>query len=75
MEWLKKVLQDETDSPSTKRIIAMIGSLVMFITLFSNSFSEQSYAPSPELVTGCVTIICVCLGASTVDKFSNKKDS
>lgn len=72
MEWLKKVLQDETDSPSTKRIIAMVGSIVMFVTLFANSFSEVGYAPSPELITGCVTIICVCLGASTVDKFSTK---
>ena len=72
MEWLKKVLQDETDSPSTKRIIAMVGSIVMFVPLFANSFSEVGYAPSPELITGCVTIICVCLGASTIDKFSKK---
>ena len=72
MEWLKKVLQDETDSPSTKRIIAMVGSIVMFVTLFANSFSEVGYAPSPELIKGCVTIICVCLGASTIDKFSKK---
>lgn len=72
MEWLKKVLQDETDSPSTKRIIAMVGSIVMFVTLFANSFSEVGYAPSSELITGCVTIICVCLGSSTIDKFSNK---
>ena len=75
MEWLKKVLQDETDSPSTKRIIAMVGSIVMFVTLFANSFSEVGYAPSPELITGCVTIICVCLGASTVDKFSPKNEN
>jgi hypothetical protein len=72
MEWLKKVLTDERNSPSSKRLIAMVGSSAMFITLFINSFSEVGYAPSPELITGCVTIICVCLGASTVDKFSTK---
>ncbi len=74
MEWLKKVLTDERDNPSSKRVIGMVGSLVMFLTLFANSFTEVGYAPSPELITGCVTIICVCLGASTVDKFSIKKD-
>lgn len=72
MEWLKKVLQDERDNPSSKRLIGLVGSAMMFITLFANSFSEVGYAPSPELITGCVTIICVCLGASTVDKFSKK---
>jgi hypothetical protein len=72
MEWIKKVLTDETDSPSTKRIIAMVGSLTVFVTLFCNSFTDISLAPSPELITAAVTIICVCLGASTIDKFSPK---
>ena len=72
MEWLKKVLQDESDSPSTKRIIAMVGSVLMFVTLAFSSFSEILFVPSPDLVAGCVTIICVCLGASTIDKFSKK---
>lgn len=72
MEWLKKVLQDESESPSTKRIIAMLGSVVLFITLFINSFSEVSKAPSPELISGCVMIISVALGATSIDKFSKK---
>lgn len=72
MEWLKKVLTDESDSPSTKRLIAMVGSAFMFFALFCNSFSDSSSGPSPELITGCVTVICVCLGASTIDKFSPK---
>ena len=72
MQWLKGVLQDETDSPSTKRIIAMVGSFIMFIALFCGVFTDIAFEPSSELITGCVTIICVCLGSSTIDKFSNK---
>jgi hypothetical protein len=72
MEWLKKMLSDESDNPSTKRIIAMVGSAVMFITLFVNSFSEVSKAPSAELISGCVMIISVALGATSIDKFSKK---
>ena len=72
MQWLKGVLLDETDSPSTKRIIAMVGSFIMFIALFCGVFTDIAFAPSSELITGCVTIICVCLGSSTIDKFSNK---
>lgn len=72
MGWLKKVLTDERENPSTKRLIAMVGSITLFITFFCNSFTDINYAPSPELITGAVTVICVCLGASTVDKFSIK---
>ena len=71
-QFIQKMLLDESDSPSTKRVIALIGSVILFLTTFINSFSEVGYAPSPELITGCVTIICVCLGATTVDKFSPK---
>jgi hypothetical protein len=71
-DFIKKMLLDESDSPSTKRIIAMLGSVVLFITLFVNSFSEVSKAPSPELISGCVMIITVALGATSIDKFSKK---
>jgi hypothetical protein len=72
MEWLKKVLTDEKDNPSSKRLIAMVGSLIMFLTLIFNSSTDVARSPSPDLIAGIVTIICVCLGASTVDKFSVK---
>lgn len=72
MEWLKKVLTDEKDNPSSKRLIAMVGSLIMFFTLIFNSSTDVARSPSPDLIAGIVTIICVCLGASTVDKFSVK---
>jgi hypothetical protein len=71
-DFIKKMLLDESDSPSTKRIIAMVGSFIMFSALFCGVFTDIAFAPSSELITGCVTIICVCLGSSTIDKFSKK---
>ena len=71
-DFIKKMLLDESDSPSTKRIIALIGSVVLFLTMFINSFTPIDSAPSAELITGVVTVICVCLGASSIDKFSVK---
>ena len=71
-QFIQKMLLDESDSPSTKRTIALVGSVVLFLTMFVNSFTAIDSAPSSELITGVVTVICVCLGASTVDKFSPK---
>lgn len=71
-QFIQKMLLDESDSPSTKRVIALIGSIVLFFTMFINSFTSVDLAPSAELITGVVTVICVCLGASSIDKFSPK---
>lgn len=69
-EFLKQMLLDESDSPSTKRIIALLGSVVLFATTFVNSFSEVHIAPSSDLITGVVTVICVSLGATSLDKYT-----
>ena len=74
-DFIKKMLLDESDSPSTKRIIALIGSVVLFLTMFINSFTPIDSAPSAELITGVVTVICVCLGASSIDKFAPKNEN
>lgn len=74
-QFIQKMLLDESDSPSTKRTIALVGSVVLFLTMFVNSFTAIDSAPSSELITGVVTVICVCLGASTVDKFSPKNEN
>ena len=61
-----RMLEDERGSVSSKRTIAFIGSAFMFLSLIFH------LSPTSDVVTGCVTIICICLGATTVDKFSVK---
>ena len=72
MGWFKKVLTDERENPSTKRLIAVVGAVCMFVAFLFTAFSGYSLSPSSDLVTGCVTIVCVSLGASSLDKFSIK---
>jgi hypothetical protein len=36
--------------------------------------STTDIAPSPELVTAVEFIVIACLGFTSIDKFSNKKD-
>jgi len=71
-DFISKMVLDETDSPSTKRVIALIGSGILFLALFINAVTPFDVSVSQSLIDGAVTVICVCLGASTIDKFSKK---
>ena len=71
--WLKEVIADEKGYQSSKRVIAMVGGFSLFLTLIADWFFTISV--SGELLTGIVTVICVGLGASTVDKFSPKNEN
>ena len=73
IKWLKEVISDEKGYQSSKRVIAMVGGFSLFLTLIADWFFAISV--SGELLTGIVTVICVGLGASTVDKFSPKNEN
>ena len=73
IKWLKEVISDEKGYQSSKRVIAMVGGFALFLTLIADWFFTISV--SGELLTGIVTVICVGLGASTVDKFSPKNEN
>ena len=73
MKFIKKLLTDERGSLSTKRIIAILTSLFLCVTLLVNSFSHQEIGPSDKLVDAVMVICCVAMGATTLDKFSFKE--
>lgn len=68
LEYLKKVLQDERNEPSSKRVIAFIGSSILFLG-FVYSLAT-GYQADASLVTGVVTVIGICLGATSLDKYT-----
>jgi hypothetical protein len=72
IKWLKEVISDEKGYQSSKRVIAMVGALSLCLTLIVDWFFNVSVGA--EVVTGIVTVICVGLSASTVDKFSPKNE-
>lgn len=66
------MLQDEKGQQSTKRVIALTGTMFLCITMMLNSFSHETIKPSPELVSAVEMIVCVCVGATSLDKFSGR---
>jgi len=71
MNWIKNLLS-EGDAVSSKRFIALIGSIVLFATLVANSFSPQEIAPSDALVNAALMLTLGCFGFTSLDKFARK---
>ena len=73
MKFFKSLLSDESGQQSTKRILAIIGTLFLCVTMVLNSYSHEEIKPASELVSAVEMIVIVCIGATTIDKFSKKK--
>ena len=71
-KFFKSLLSDESGQQSTKRILAIIGTLFLCVTMMLNSYSHEEIKPSSELVSAVEMIVIVCVGATTIDKFSKK---
>jgi hypothetical protein len=59
---------------SSKRFVGIIGAFVLFGTMAHNSLSPADIVPSSELVSAVEFIVIACLGFTSIDKFSNKKE-
>ena len=59
---------------SSKRFVGIIGAFVLFGTMAHNSLSPADIVPSPDLVSSVEFIVIACLGFTSIDKFSNKKE-
>jgi hypothetical protein len=59
---------------SSKRFVGIIGAFVLFGTMAHNSLSPADIVPSAELVSAVEFIVIACLGFTSIDKFSNKKE-
>jgi hypothetical protein len=63
----------EGNEPSSKRFVGIIGSVTLFGTLFANSFTDISTAPSEALVNAVALLSFGALGITGVEKIFSKK--
>jgi len=63
---------DERGSISHKRAIGTMCALFLCVTMMLNSYSHESIKPADSLVDAVLTLGCVCIAGTTVDKFSSK---
>ena len=74
MKKLMEIFTGDKGEMSSKRFVGIIGAFVLFATMAHNSLSTTDIAPSSELVTAVEFIAIACLGFTSIDKFSNKKE-
>ena len=67
--WLNKLIS-VGDEVSSKRFIALLGSIVLLATMVANSFSHQDIAPSDALVNAVLVLTLGCFGFTSIDKFA-----
>ena len=60
------------DEVSSKRVIGVIGALVLFGTLLANSFSKVDIGPSKELVEAVEYITIAMFFGTAIEKFAKK---
>lgn len=70
-DWLVKLLGN-SDEVSSKRVIGVLGALVLFGTMIANSFSPQDIAPSKELVEAVEYLTIAMFFGTAIEKFAKK---
>jgi hypothetical protein len=72
-EWIVELFKDERGSISIKPVVAFLGAIFLCGTMTANSFSEEHFKPSADLVNAVMVITAIGMGADSLDKFSPKK--
>lgn len=75
-DWCVQMLNDESGNPSSKRLVGVIASLSLVVSLLIGSFTHLETAPSDTLITSVAALAFGALGLSTADKvakFMNSK--
>lgn len=68
--WLSGFFSSESNT-SSKRLVGIIGALMLYWTLYTNSHSESHIAPADSLVWGCVSLVMVALGLTTIESVTS----
>ena len=70
----KGMFKGDKGEISSKRVVGIVGALVLFATMAHNSLSPQDIAPSKDLVAAVEFVVIACLGFTSIDKFANKDE-
>jgi len=71
MTWIKNLFS-EGNSVSSKRVVGVLGAMVLLTMLVINSFSPTTIGPSDGLVNAVLVLTLGCFGFTSLDKFARK---
>ena len=71
---MKQFFQEDNGRFSMKRLCGLLCVITLCVTVYHNSFSEEHIAPSAILVESVALLAFGCLGLSSFDKFTDRKN-
>jgi hypothetical protein len=74
LDSIRSLFADENGVVSMKRLCGLLCTISLCTTLYTNSFTEDHFAPAPTLVDAVALLAFGCLGLSSVDKIWGKKN-
>ena len=75
---MKKILEmfkGDKGEISSKRVVGIVGALILFTTMVLNVMSPKDIAPSKDLISAVQFVVIACLGFTSIDKFANKDNA
>jgi len=75
MKKMLEMFKGDKGEVSSKRVVGIVGALVLFATMAHNSLSPEEIAPSKDLVSAVEFVVIACLGFTSIDKFANKDNA
>jgi hypothetical protein len=75
MKKMMEMFKGDKGEISSKRVVGIVGALVLFATMAHNSLSPEEIAPSKDLVAAVEFVVIACLGFTSIDKFANKDNA
>jgi hypothetical protein len=72
---MKQFFTEDNGRLSMKRLCGLMCVVALCITMYHNSFSDLSKAPSEALVYAVASLAFGCLGLTTAEKIFKKKDN
>jgi hypothetical protein len=72
---MKQFFTEDNGRLSMKRLCGLLCVIALCVTMYHNSFSELSKAPSPILVESVALLAFGCLGLTTAEKIFKKNSN
>jgi hypothetical protein len=75
MKKMMEMFKGDKGEISSKRVVGIVGALILFGTMAHNSLSPEDIAPSKDLVSAVEFVVIACLGFTSIDKFARKENA
>jgi hypothetical protein len=75
MKKMMEMFKGDKDEISSKRVVGIVGALILFTTMVLNVMSPKDIAPSKDLISAVQFVVIACLGFTSIDKFANKDNA